>query len=487
MTSNTPSEKESAAGPAGDGNPNLVKDGGFRAAPRFNSDECGFSRALAAGGDNTRLVYWDYGGSGNANGQPGGNPGDYIDVTNHEYSFAQSDAEDKVDSSNAIDLVGRGNGRHGYVGQHLSGLITGAQYDVTFWASSPWYNEDPHYTTMYYSVSDGTVRDGGKPLDNDYVVIPQARRDPIPGGSWRRQWKQYQKSFIAQSPDAYLSFADDTGDGYWTGTMLACVSVRLSAPVHDYRISGTDPASSADAPLSAPKDTPFDSFRVRFLDETNQPLFSQDVTLRLEPHSTGSHFSYGGQAPLTYPGKTDGDGWLTVPAGTLQAGPQEGPMQIYARLRGTDLHGQVDLRVGAATARFSVSPGGTPVTLTRHGETRYPGVQLRTDADGGVPPQKIRVTLPQGRGLRFVSEGGYQLTVMDAHFGTTAYSGTLQPDEQSLVFDGVDLALRAKGATSTAWVAVKALPDAPAPADTALTFHVGNQTSASTLIQVRAG
>ncbi|MGK5640367.1 hypothetical protein ACSNOK_18925 [Streptomyces sp. URMC 126] len=487
MPSNTPEPNDLAAAPAAaEQNPNLVKDGGFKAGPRFNADECGFSRAVAAGGDNVRLLNWDYGGNGNTNGQPGANPGDYIDVATHEYSFAQSDAYGEVDGSNSIDLVGRGNGRHGFVGQHLSGLIPGAQYDVTFWASSPWYNEPPHHTTMYYSVTDGRLREGGKSLDSDYIAVPQARNDPIPGGSWRRQWKEYRKSFIAQSPDAYLSFADDTADGYWTGTMLACVAVRLSAPAHDYRVAGTDPASSADDPLTAPKDSPFGAFRVRFLDETNQPLAGQDVTLRLEPHSTGSHFSYGGQAPLTYSAKTDAGGWLTVPAGTLQAGPQEGPMQITARFRGTDLGGQIDLRVGAAASRFTVSPGGTPITLTRAGETRYPGVGLRAETDGAVPPQKVRVTLPPDGGLAFVAEGGYQLTVMDAHLATRTYTGDLHPDGRSLTFDGVYLALHGKGSTSAAWVAVKALPDAPVPSDLTLTFQVGDRTSPSTLIHVRA-
>ncbi|MER5782923.1 hypothetical protein ABT104_14550 [Streptomyces mobaraensis] len=490
MPSNTPTPDDPAAAPVSappDGqNPNLVKDGGFKAGPRFNASECGFSQAVAVGGDNVRLVYWDYGASGNSNGQPGANPGDYIDIDNHEYSFAQSDAEGEVDGSNSVDLVGRGNARHGYVGQHLTGLIPGAQYDVTFWASSPWYNESPHYTSFHYSVTDGRLREGGKVLDSEYIPVPQARNDPIPGGSWRRQWTRYRKSFVAQSPDAYLAFTDETADGYWTGTMLACVAVHLSAPAHDYRVVGTDPESSADHPLSAPKDTPFGAFRVRFLDETNQPLSVQDVTLRLEPHSTGSHFSYGGQAPLTYSARTDAGGWLTVPAGTLQAGPQEGPMQITARLRGTDLGGQIDLSVGASASRFSLSPGGTPVTLTRAGETRYPGITLRAETDGAIAPQKVRVTLPSGHGLAFVPEGGYQLTVMDARFATTSYTGTLQDDGQTLTFEGVYLALHGKGSTSTAWVAVKAQPDAPVPSDVTLTFRVGDQTSPSTLIHVRA-
>ncbi|MGI5337232.1 hypothetical protein ACQEVS_07500 [Streptomyces sp. CA-181903] len=490
MPSNAPAPNDDSAAPpvapVEGRNPNLVKDGGFQAGPRFNATECGFSQAVAVGGDNVRLIYWDYGASGNSNGQPGANPGDYIDVDNHEYSFAQSDAAGEVDGSNSVDLVGRGNARHGFVGQHLTGLIPGAQYDVTFWASSPWYNEPPHYTSMHYSVTDGRLREGGKSLDSDYIAVPQARNDPIPGGSWRRQWKKYQRSFVAQSPDAYLAFTDETADGYWTGTMLACVAVRLSAPGHDYRIAGTDPESSAANPLTAPKDTPFSAFRLRFLDETNQPLSGQDVVLRLEPHSTGSHFSYGGQAPLTYPGKTDAGGWLTVPAGTLQAGPQDGPMQITAQLRGTDLSGQVDLRVGPAASRFTLSPGGSPITATRAGETRYPGIQLLADSDGAIPSQKVRVTLPSCRGLAFVPEGGYQLTVMDARLSTTTYTGTLQDGGQALTFEGVYLALHGKGATSAAWVAIKALPDAPVPQDLALTFQVGDQTSPSTLIHVRA-
>ncbi|MGK5530678.1 hypothetical protein [Streptomyces sp. URMC 129] len=136
-----------------------------------------------------------------------------------------------------------------------------------------------------------------------------------------------------------------------------------------------------------------------------------------------------------------------------------------------------------ASARFSVSPGGPPdVTLTLAGETRYPGVHVRAEDDGAVPPQDVQVTLPRGRGLQFVPEGnpGYQLTV----FGGSTYAGSLSPDGQTLTFENVDLALSGKGSTSAIWVAVKASGNAPHPADTELGFRIADASSGSTRIHV---
>ncbi|MEU7137349.1 SMP-30/gluconolactonase/LRE family protein [Streptomyces sp. NPDC046261] len=151
-------------------------------------------------------------------------------------------------------------------------------------------------------------------------------------------------------------------------------------------------------------------------------------------------------------------------------------------------------RMGARTSsstpvhvvvQVSVSPGGPPdVTLTHAGGTGYPGVRLYAD-EGAVGPQTVHVELPPDRGLRFVAEHGsrYQLTVLDAHNVSTAYDGTLSPDGQSLTFDNVDLALPAKGSASTAWVAVKAAPDAPF-GTTNVTFRLAGRTSPSTSVHV---
>ncbi|MEU7137348.1 hypothetical protein [Streptomyces sp. NPDC046261] len=489
MTSTLPEPRKLSANGDINQNPNLVKDGGFKYGPKFANDECGYRQASAYGA-NMFLTYWEFGGNGNANGQPGaGKPGEYIDVRTHAYAFAMSDAQDKVDGSNSVDLVGRGNNRHGFVGQHIPGLTPGAQYEVTFWTSSHWYNETPHTTSMYYSVTDGSSRYGGSVLDKNHITVPPPTGVKIPGNSWARQWKEHRSSFTALSSEAYISFADETANGYWTGTQLACVAVRLATPAHDYRISRTDPAGSQDAPLSAAKDTPFRAFRLQILDENNQPLASRQVTLELEPRATGSHFVYGGKAPLTYTVKTDADGWVHVPAGALQAGPQSGPMQLQALLNGTRLGGQVDLKVGPGTAaRFSLTPGGPPgVTLTHAGNTGYPGVQIHADQDA-VPRQNIRVDLPAGRGLQFVPEGAgrCQLTVMDSTWATRSYDGTLSPDGQSLTFDDVDPALPHQGAKSAIWVAVRASGGA-ASGDTSLSFRVGERTSPSTPVHVQAG
>ncbi|WP_171162091.1 hypothetical protein [Streptomyces sp. I05A-00742] len=135
---------------------------------------------------------------------------------------------------------------------------------------------------------------------------------------------------------------------------------------------------------------------------------------------------------------------------------------------------------------FSVLPGGPPdVTLTRAGETRYPGVQLRADAAGSGSRRTVRVDLLPGRGLRFVEEGGpgYQLTVQGPSGGPVQYTGTLSADGQSLTFTDVALALSGNGSLSSAWVAVKASADSTL-GDTQLNFRVGERPGSSTPIRV---
>jgi hypothetical protein len=133
--------------------------------------------------------------------------------------------------------------------------------------------------------------------------------------------------------------------------------------------------------------------------------------------------------------------------------------------------------------RFSVYPSGNPVTLTRGGESRYPGVQLRAIDKGSVPQQVVHVTLPEGKGLQFVPEHGdrYQLTVWTPE-GETKHDGNLL-DRQTLEFTDVDLALSDKDSTSTIWVAVKATGNASL-GDSRLEFRVGDQTSSSTVVRV---
>ncbi|MFG2888199.1 hypothetical protein [Streptomyces sp. NPDC048248] len=138
------------------------------------------------------------------------------------------------------------------------------------------------------------------------------------------------------------------------------------------------------------------------------------------------------------------------------------------------------------SAAFTVSPGGPPdVTLTPAGSIGYPGVRLDAAADGTVPRQNVRVSLPRGAGLRFVAEGnpGYQLTVQSAQGIMKVYPGTSSADGQTLTFANVDLALAGRDATSRAWVAVTATDSAPA-GDTSLNFQVGDRTASSTPIHV---
>ncbi|WP_171167874.1 hypothetical protein [Streptomyces sp. I05A-00742] len=140
---------------------------------------------------------------------------------------------------------------------------------------------------------------------------------------------------------------------------------------------------------------------------------------------------------------------------------------------------------------FSVSPGGPPdVTLDRDHPVGYPGVRVRADDDGTVPPQDVYVTLPRGKGLRFNAEGGSHclLTVQDTHGTTHPFPGHAAADGQALIFPGVNLFLSGKGTTSTVWVAVKATAGVPAEPkeSTALTFCVGVRTSLSTPVDVDA-
>ncbi|MFI9234983.1 hypothetical protein [Streptomyces sp. NPDC053079] len=137
---------------------------------------------------------------------------------------------------------------------------------------------------------------------------------------------------------------------------------------------------------------------------------------------------------------------------------------------------------------FSVTPGGPPdVTLNSANPVGYPGVGLQAGDSGTVSPQDVYVALPRGKGLRFVAQGGtgYLLTVEDAQKNKKTYRGTLSSNGQALTFQGVNPALSGKGATSVAWVAVKAADGAPASKDAmSLTFCVGDQTSGSTPVHV---
>ncbi|ARZ71350.1 hypothetical protein SMD11_5774 [Streptomyces albireticuli] len=139
------------------------------------------------------------------------------------------------------------------------------------------------------------------------------------------------------------------------------------------------------------------------------------------------------------------------------------------------------------TGPFTVTPGGPPdVALAPAGETGYPGVQLKqVGEDAPVPPQDVYVALPQGKGLRFVTEGGNDclLTVLDAHGQSNTYRGILSSDGRAVTFEGVDPALPEKGSKSTAWLPVRASGDAR-PGASCLTFCVGDRTSGSTPVRV---
>jgi uncharacterized membrane protein len=134
---------------------------------------------------------------------------------------------------------------------------------------------------------------------------------------------------------------------------------------------------------------------------------------------------------------------------------------------------------------FSVSPGESLVQLIRAGEPKYVSVTAEAVGDGPVPSQRVVVTLPQKRGLQFASDHRLIVGVMQGSQWTEkgSYTGTLAADGQTLTFERVDLALSGKGTKSGLLVAAKASADAT-PGDTTLNVQVGDQTSASSLIQV---
>ncbi|MGI5337230.1 hypothetical protein ACQEVS_07490 [Streptomyces sp. CA-181903] len=142
--------------------------------------------------------------------------------------------------------------------------------------------------------------------------------------------------------------------------------------------------------------------------------------------------------------------------------------------------------VPTPTAPFTVTPGGPPdVVLAVGGETGYPGIRMESTGDEPVPPLDVYVALPRGMGLDFHAEGGTNclLTVLNTHGKATTYPGTPSPDGHSLTFQGVDPGLPAKGAKSTAWVAVTAT-DSARPASTGLTFCLGEVAASSTPVRI---
>ncbi|MGI5466249.1 hypothetical protein [Streptomyces sp. CA-132043] len=367
----------------------------------------------------------------------------------------------------------------------------GAEYEVSYWAGkSPWTGESKHWANGRVEVLDSydkVIEDQTWHVDN------KGMQDPL--GAYNPNWQRHAFTFTAQGPTAVVRFLEDGAHdgettqcdpGYHGGASYAGMAVRRTAPARQYAISGTRPESSSERPLTAPRDQAFGEFAVRILDSANQPLSAQRVTLELEPRATGSYFVSGDRTSQTYSAQTDVKGWLTVPAGALQAGAVDGPMQLYVRLNGARLNGQVNLVVGASAARFSVSaPPAWDLRPTPAGSVGYPGVRVRAEDVGEVPRQRVSVSLPPDRGLEFVAERNdrYQLTVLGAGQDTAYYPGTLAG--QTLTFEDVGLALAGKGSVSTLWVAVQATGHA-SPGDTYLTFRVGDREPVSTLFRVAA-
>ncbi|MCC3772372.1 hypothetical protein [Streptomyces sp. UNOC14_S4] len=224
MTSVLPAPQSFAAA---DGDPyrNLVKNGGFLNSPVFAESEYSYYTAVARL-QNAYLSDWDYGSNGKNNGNDGEPRGYYIDVRSHGYAFDGNEWLDRSNGSNSVDLIGHGDNRHGFVGQHITGLIPGAAYDVSFLAGAAFAQDYPHAARMEYRVTNGPSRFGTEELDKELIGMRPTDPEVI-RGSWIRYWEQHQRSFTARSADAYIRFADDTQNGFWSGVQLADVSVRL--------------------------------------------------------------------------------------------------------------------------------------------------------------------------------------------------------------------------------------------------------------------
>ncbi|MER6443844.1 hypothetical protein [Streptomyces venezuelae] len=158
---------------------------------------------------------------------------------------------------------------------------------------------------------------------------------------------------------------------------------------------------------------------------------------------------------------------------------------MYAMLRaGAAVLAMMLFAHGGADVTFSMAPAGT-VVLVAGGERGFPGVEVTST--GLVPSQTVRVALPSARGLRFVEEGvpsRYQLTVYEPAGRASFYYAEPDPNARpyGLLFRNVDFGLDGQGRVAM-WVAVEALPEAPA-GDTSLVYDIGGQRSASGVVSV---
>lgn len=154
----------------------------------------------------------------------------------------------------------------------------------------------------------------------------------------------------------------------------------------------------------------------------------------------------------------------------------------------------VNVADGPATppAVFAVKPADPNNTpLQPGGGPGYPGIRVTNTGTIPVPPQNITVTLPTTPALaghlRFAPETGNQYLLSVAPgFGRVnylTYPGTLSPDQQTLTFNRVPLAIDQTGQTSALWTAVTANPTTPT-GDTTLTYTIGTQQTPTNTLHI---
>ncbi|MEU6114339.1 hypothetical protein ABZ840_07320 [Streptomyces sp. NPDC047117] len=478
-------------------NPNLLKNGNLEQLPPVTPQPRSnlyYDRPVKRPGvDGSYLPEWD------VYTRPGCDYGgkEILDVlqrlgpqNNDVAKFPEAFMREFPEWRKANFLEVNGDRVYGGISQEIA-TESGAEYEVSYWAGkSPWEGESKNWANGIVEVRDSY----DKVIHSDsWGVNNSGTRDAL--NVFNPNWERHSFTFTARGDTTVVSFLEDGSHepglshcdpGYHGGASYAGMVVRLAAPARQFQIAETRPASSSGSPITTPRDTPFGEFALRILDTGNRPLSGQQVTLELQPRGTGSYFLSGERPSETYKTSTDSQGWLTVPAGALQAGPKEGPMQVYAVINGKRLTGHADLQVGAGAAAFSVSaPPPWDLRSTPVGAVGYPGVRVRAEDAGQVARQRVSVSLPStsNRGIEFVAErdNRYQLTVMSAGQGMAYYPGTLAG--QTLTFEDVDLALAGKGSVSTLWVAVQVTGDA-SPGEVYLTFQVGDHEPVSTPVRV---
>ncbi|GHC32018.1 hypothetical protein GCM10010507_00190 [Streptomyces cinnamoneus] len=213
-------------------------------------------------------------------------------------------------------------------------------------------------------------------------------------------------------------------------------------------------------------------------------VLPQTVRVTLPP---GRHLQFSGSGSLMVFGKKKDGGFgpLATYSGSLSDDKQtfttHGPVDLLLSKEGTtnsllvEVQAPADAVLGEArltftvgdhaptsapvdvTVGFSVSPGG-PTKVKRGQDQAWPGIYVKALGDG-VPPQRVSVRLPGGKGLRFYGSGN--LLVWGNGQQLASYGGILSDDKQTFTTGGpVDLHLSGAGTSNSLLIGVQIPADA---------------------------